>query len=99
MLLSICQGPCLGNGAAHHGLDHPMSINNQDNPPQTCPFINLIKTVAEMTLFFSQVILSCGKLIFKSIHHIQTVCFLWLLDVAPLITVIFVFICFLKFIK
>lgn len=91
MLLSICQGPCLGNGAAHHGLDHPLSINDQDNPPQTCPFINLIKTVAEMALFFSQVILSFGKLIFNSIHHIQTECFLWLLDVAPLITVIFIF--------
>lgn len=31
---------CLGDDSAHSGLSSPISINNQDNPLQTCPQAN-----------------------------------------------------------
>ena len=42
LLSNTVQGPLLGNGAAHKGLYLPTSINNQDNPPYTCPQTILI---------------------------------------------------------
>lgn len=54
----------LGTGVAHCGLGLPSPdcslVNNQDNPPQTCPPSTLIKTISQWRLS-SQVILGCGK--------------------------------------
>lgn len=41
---------CLGNGATHSELGPPVSINNHDGPPETCPQINQVLAVPHLRL-------------------------------------------------
>lgn len=47
---------CPGNGASHHGLGSPTSNDSQDNPSQTGPQTNLIKSAPV------QMVLGCVEL-------------------------------------
>lgn len=55
---------CPGNGATHR-LSLPTSINNQNDPPQTCPQADMIWLVLQSRLL-SQLTIDCVKLTVKT---------------------------------
>jgi hypothetical protein len=41
---------CLVNGTAHSELGPPVSVNNYDGPPETCPQINQVLVIPHLRL-------------------------------------------------
>lgn len=52
-----------GNGATHTRVGLPISINNQDNTPQTCTQANPTEIISQLRLY-RQVILGYSKWVY-----------------------------------